>query len=135
MRFSLFCFYKTVFLIKTCYYSSAFRVSPTKHLLIKKPWDSVYDSVSLPMGTCGCTSISLCIFPQIISFLGKIVIYQEFFHVVMLLASSGNQNDNGNEKLSQQNSECAAGFLAGFFAFIAWLILSNLIEMAMRSLF
>ena len=87
------------------------------------------------MGTCGCTSISLCTFPRIISFLGKIVIYQEFFRVVMLLASSGNQNNNGNEKLSQQNSECAAGFWAGFFAFIAWLILSNLIEMAMRSLF
>ena len=41
-----------------------------------------------------------------------------FFCAVMQLASSGNHNDDGNEKLSQKNSECAAGILAGFFAFL-----------------
>ena len=66
--------------------------------------------------------------------LGEIDAYQELFCVVTpLRAQRNHDHDAKREKKRNKYSERAAQFLAGVFAVIARLTMSNEIEIAMRS--
>ena len=90
------------------------------------------------MGTCE-SRLRRAFFLQIVGF-QEIFVYQEYFCVLTLLASSSNHNDDeGSMKIKpgnsfnkkNKNSDRASILLADFFSIIVRLTLSSTIRMAM----